>query len=124
MISLCLLAALMAVIVGWLLRQTLNVKPWIEQRPVENVDGEGALPLPSVKVGLGVFLAVATSLFALLISAYFMRMMGEDWTTLAVPRVLWLNTAVLILASVAMERTRVAARRGQLDRVKSGLMAG
>ena len=122
MISLWLLAALMAVIVGWLLRQTLNVKPWIEQRPVENVDGEGALPLPSVKVGLGVFLAVATSLFALLISAYFMRMMGEDWTTLAVPRVLWLNTAVLILSGVAMQWTRAAARSGQIDGVRSGLI--
>ena len=38
--------------------------------------------MPPVKVGLGVFLAVATSLFALLISAYHMRMMGQDWTTL------------------------------------------
>jgi len=56
-----------------------------------------------VKVGLGVFLAVATSLFALLISAYHMRMMGEDWVRLSVPNVLWLNTAVLILASVAMQ---------------------
>lgn len=114
----------MAIIVWWLVRQTVNVKPWLEQRPIEIVHGDGALSLPSVKVGLGVFLAVATSLFALLISAYHMRMVGEDWTRLAVPRVLWLNTAVLILASVAMQRTRVAARRGQLDRVKSGLIAG
>jgi cytochrome c oxidase subunit 3 len=113
----------MAIIVGWLLRQTLNVRPWIEQRPVKNVDGEGALPLPPVKVGLGVFLAVATSLFALLVSAFFMRKMGADWTTLAVPRVLWLNTGLLILSSVAMQWTRAAARRGQIDGVRSGLMA-
>ena len=66
----------MAIAVGWLLRQTLNTKPWIEQRTVSHVDGEGALPLPSVKVGLGVFLAVATSLFSLLVSAYFMRKMA------------------------------------------------
>jgi cytochrome c oxidase subunit 3 len=113
----------MAIIVWWLVRQTVNVKPWLEQRPIEIVHGDGALSLPPVKVGLGVFLAVATSLFALLISAYHMRMMGEDWTRLAVPRVLWLNTAVLILASIAMQRTRIAARWGQLDRVKSGLIA-
>jgi len=122
--ALLFLGGIMAIIVWWLVRQTVNVKPWMEQRPIEIVHGDGALSLPSVKVGLGVFLAVATSLFALLISAYHMRMTGEDWTRLAVPRVLWLNTAVLILASVAMERTRVAARRGQLDRVKSGLIAG
>jgi cytochrome c oxidase subunit 3 len=123
-ISLLVLVAIMAIAVGWLVRQTLNVKPWIEQRPVENVDGEGALPLPSVKVGLGVFLAVATSLFALLISAYFMRRMWADWTTLPVPRVLWLNTGLLLLSGVAMQRTRAAARRGQIDGVRSGLIAG
>src|SRR6266496_3947100 len=97
--ALVLLGGLMAVVVWWRVRQTVNV-------------------------GLGVFLAVATSLFALLISAYHMRMMGEDWSKLALPRVLWLNTAVLILASVAMQRTRIAARHGQLDRVQGGLIAG
>ena len=122
--ALLFLGGIMAIIVWWLVRQTVNVKPWMEQRPIEIVHGDGALSLPPVKVGLGVFLAVATSLFALLISAYHRRMMGEDWIRLAVPRVLWLNTAVLILASVAMQRTRVAARRGQLDGVKSGLIAG
>jgi cytochrome c oxidase subunit III len=121
--ALLFLGGLMAIIVWWLVRQTVNVKPWLEQRPIEMVDGDGALSLPPVKVGLGVFLAVATSLFALLISAYHMRMMGADWNRLTVPRVLWLNTTVLILASIAMQRTRIAARWGQLDRVKNGLIA-
>ena len=121
--ALIFLAGLMAVVVWWLVRQTVNVKPWVEQHPADNVLGDGALSLPPVKVGLGVFLAVATSLFALLISAYHMRMMGDDWVRLPVPKVLWLNTAVLILASVAMQRTRVAARRGQPDRVKNGMIA-
>jgi cytochrome c oxidase subunit 3 len=120
-ITLLVLAAIMAVVVGWLLRQTLNVSPWIEQQPIE--DGQnGAFSLPSVKIGLGVFLAVATSLFVLLISAYFMRMMATDWITLAVPRVLWLNTGALILASVAMQSTRTAAQRGQRDGVRIGLI--
>jgi cytochrome c oxidase subunit 3 len=122
--ALLFLGGIMAIIVWWLVRQTVNVKPWLEQRPIEIVHGDGALSLPPVKVGLGVFLAVATSLFALLISAYHMRMMGADWTRLPVPRVLWLNSAVLILASIAMLWTRVAARWGQLDRVKNGLIAG
>jgi cytochrome c oxidase subunit 3 len=122
--ALLALVGIMATVVWWLVRQTINVKPWMEQRPIEIVHGDGALSLPSIKVGLGVFLAVATSLFALLISAYHMRMAGEDWIRLPVPRVLWLNTAVLILAGVAMQTARVAARRGQLDRVKSGLLAG
>ena len=121
--SLLVLAAIMAVVVGWLLRQTLNVKPWVSQRPVVTVDGDGAFQLPTVKVGLWVFLAVATSLFALLISAYHMRMMEADWTRLSLPKVLWLNTAVLILSSLAMHWTLAAARRGQTDGVRTGLIA-
>jgi cytochrome c oxidase subunit 3 len=113
----------MAIVVWWLVRPTIHAKPWVEQRAGEVVHGDGGLSLPSVKVGLGVFLAVATSLFALLISAYHMRMMGEDWTKLPIPKVLWLNTAVLILASFAMQRTRAAARQGQDERVKNGLIA-
>ncbi len=120
---LLVLAILMAVVVWWLVRQTLNVKPWVEQRPVTNVDGDGALSLPSIKVGLGVFLAVATSLFTLLISAYFMRRLGEDWARLTIPKVLWLNTALLVLSSIAMERTRAAAHWGQIDGVRGGLVA-
>jgi len=123
MLPLVVLAVIMAVVVWWLFRQTLNVHPWVERRPSEMVDGDGALSLPPIKVGLGVFLGVATSLFALAISAYFMRRLGEDWSALTVPKVLWLNTVLLVLSSIGMERTRAAAQWGQLDGVRTGLMA-
>jgi cytochrome c oxidase subunit III len=122
MIPLVILGAMMAIVVVWLWRQTINVSPWIERRALEDVHSEAVLSLPALKVGLGVFLAVATSLFALLISAYYIRMMGTDWTTLTVPKVLWLNTGVLILSSVAMQRTQAAARQGQRDSVRNGLI--
>jgi cytochrome c oxidase subunit 3 len=122
--ALVFLSGIMAVIVWWLVKQTLNTKPWVERRVSETLHDQGTLSLPSVKVGLGVFLAVATSLFALLISAYFMRMMEEDWTTLTVPRVLWLNTILLVLSSIAMQWAKVAAARGQADGVRNGLNAG
>ena len=122
-ISLVVLAAIMAIVVGWLWRQTLNVKPWLARGPMENSQGESAFSIPPVKLGLGVFLTVATSLFALLISAYFMRSMTGDWAPLAVPRVLWLNTAVLILSSAAMHWTQAAARGGRVDGVKNGRTA-
>ena len=113
----------MAIVVGWLVRKTLNTSPWVEQR-VETVGREGALSLLPVQVGLWVFLAVATSLFALLVAAYHMRMVEADWSDVPLPSVLWLNTAVLVLASVAMQWTLVAARRGQPDLVRSGLVSG
>jgi len=122
--ALLFLSAIMAIVVGWLVRKTLNVTPWVEQRSVDIAGRDGALALLPVQVGLGVFLAVATSLFALLITAYHMRMMEADWTTLELPRVLWLNTVVLVFASVAMQWTLVAARRGQIDGVRKGLIAG
>jgi len=121
--ALLFLSAIMAVVVWWLVRHTLDVAPWTEQTPIEIARGNGELSLPPVQVGLGVFLAVATSLFALLVSAYFMRMTGADWTALAVPKLLWLNTGVLILSGVAMQWTRVAAQRGQIDGVRVGLSA-
>ena len=121
--ALILLSAIMAIVVGWLVRKTLNTSPWVEQR-VETVGREGALSLLPVQVGLWVFLAVATSLFALLVAAYHMRMVEADWSDVPLPSVLWLNTAVLVLASVAMQWTLVAARRGQPDLVRSGLVSG
>lgn len=122
-ITLILLGVIMAIVVWWLWRQTINVSPWIAEHPIETTHSEGSLSLSPMKVGLGVFLAVVTSLFALFISAYMMRKTGADWTTLAAPKVLWLNTGMLILGSVAMQWTRAAAQRGETDNVKTGLIA-
>jgi cytochrome c oxidase subunit 3 len=123
-IPLLFLLAIVALVVWWLLRPTLNARPWVAQS-VGSVEPDRAFLLPPAKVGLWVFLGVATSLFALLISAYSMRMtMGGDWDHLAVPRVLWLNTGALVASSAAMERARTAARRAQIEGVRSGLLAG
>ena len=122
--ALVLLSAIMAIVVGWLVRRTLNTAPWLEQRAAEPAARDAALSLLPVQVGLWVFMAVATSLFALLVTAYHMRMVEADWTDLPLPSVLWLNTAVLVLASVAMQWTLVAARRGQPDVVRMGLASG
>ena len=83
-----------------------------------------AEPAPAAaRIGLWVFLAVVTSLFALFISAYAMRMELADWKPLPEPWLLWLNTGVLILTSVAMQWTRAAAARGRADHVRIGLIA-
>ena len=80
--------------------------------------------LPAAKIGLGVFLAVVGSLFALFISAYSMRMNMVDWRTLPVPALLWFNTGVLVLSSVALQWAHMAARRDDIDGVIVGLCAG
>ncbi len=121
-LTLVFLALLMGAIVWWLFRQTVNVEPWNAQLAVRDVHAS-ALSRPAAKTALGVFLAVATSLFALFISAYAMRLDYLDWTPIPQPQLLMANTAILIVASLAMEWTAFAARRGDLDRVRKGLVA-
>ncbi|AOI61747.1 cytochrome c oxidase subunit 3 [Burkholderia diffusa] len=58
------------------------------------------------RIGLIVFMAVATALFSLLLLAYGMRMREPDWLPVPHPALLWWNTGALALASVAMQRAR------------------
>ena len=122
--SLVFLAIIMATVIGWLLRQSLNTQPWDANDPVENQPGRSVLNVDPAKIGLLSFIAVVTSLFALFLSAYLMRMKLGDWRPLTEPNVLWLNSAVLVLASFAFQLTRGAANRDQLLTVKAGLLAG
>ena len=122
--ALVFLAIIMATVIGWLLRQTLNTQPWEANDPLENQPGRGVINTDPAKIGLLSFIAVVTSLFALFLSAYMMRMRLGDWRPVDEPNLLWLNTAVLVLASVAFQLTRGAARRGQPLSVKVGLLVG
>lgn len=123
-ITLVFLGIIMATVIGWLLRQTLNVQPWNAHDPVENQPGRGVLDVDPAKVGLLAFIAVVTSLFALFLSAYMMRMQLGDWRPLDEPNLLWLNTGVLVLASFAFQFTRGAANKGQRLPTKVGLIVG
>ncbi|HLA32853.1 MAG TPA: cytochrome c oxidase subunit 3 [Pseudomonas sp.] len=74
----------------------------------------------TARVGLRVLLAVISSLFMLFLIAFILRSQVPDWrpltepmAPLAQPWALWLNTALLICASISLQWARVAARRGQ-----------
>src|SRR5260370_1536366 len=69
------------------------------------LDSPPVLPNAS-RIGLIVFMAVATTLFSLLLLAYAMRMREPDWQPIPHPALLWWNTAALGLASIAMQRAR------------------
>jgi cytochrome c oxidase subunit III len=123
--AIVLFLAVIAIIVGWWLsQQRLMAKPWLEEGPIDDFPGTGAVTLPAAKLGLGVFLAVAGSLFTLFVSAYSMRMNMADWRALPVPKLLWFNTGVLVLSSIALQWAHSAARRDDLDNVIVGLLAG
>jgi cytochrome c oxidase subunit III len=123
-------AALVAGIVVWvLLARRLTAKPWESPGPPPETAGEGDAPArPSAKVGLLVLLAVITSLFGLFISAYWMRMghaHGQgDWSPAPLPRVLWLNTVLLVLSSACMQLARSGIRRARAGNARLGLILG
>lgn len=108
----------------WLLARQLTAKPWeAGQSKLDNEYGGAALAIPPKRVGLWIFLAVVSSFFGLFISAYNMRMMLPDWLPLDEPGLLWGNTLILMLSSLAFQWTRWAAERGDPGRVKAGLLA-
>jgi cytochrome c oxidase subunit 3 len=122
--TLLFLAALAAVVAWWLAQQGLAAKPWLETGSAGDVPETGASSLPTAKIGLGVFLAVAGSLLVLLVSAHSMRMDMEDWRPLPQPGMLWVNTGVLVLSSIGLHRARAAVHRRDLEGTGSWLLVG
>ena len=49
-----------------------------------------------------------------------MRMQLPDWRAVPVPTILWLNTGMLALSSIALHGARNAARRGEVKRPEMG----
>ncbi|SHN78727.1 cytochrome c oxidase subunit 3 [Bradyrhizobium erythrophlei] len=118
------MAGIAAIAGWWLSQQRLTAKPWLEEGLIVDFREQNTSSLPPAKIGLGVFLAVVGSLFALFISAYSMRMNLVDWRTLPVPALLWFNTGVLVISSAALQWAYMAARRGDIDGIAVGLCAG
>ena len=107
-ITLIFLAVIMATVITWLLRQTINTQPWVSNSEADAASGVSLNTNPQA-IGLTTFLAVATSMFALFASAYTIRMTMPDWSPLNEPLVLWVNTGFLILASIAYQWTTSVA---------------
>jgi len=105
-----------------LIKELLD-RSWETPGLVEDVGSGGGVPAtPAAKIGLGFFLAVVTTLFSLFCVAYIMRMEYPDWQALPDPGLLWLNTIVLILSSIAMQRTKRAALLGEVKGVRFSLI--
>ncbi|UVE17874.1 cytochrome c oxidase subunit 3 [Pseudomonas sp. LS44] len=85
----------------------------------------------TAKVGLRLFLAVVTSLFFLFLIAFIARSQMTDWQPLSEPLAplanpwqLWLNSAMLLFSSIALQWSRVAARKGQQSGAVIGFVMG
>ena len=70
-------------------------------------DGPSRVPQHTYLTGLVLGLAAILMFFLALISAFIVRKsLGGDWMATAVPRILWLNTAILLASSLTLERAR------------------
>lgn len=108
----------------------LMVKPWlVNDYTSEGEVNEAEIAELAAPTGLRVYFAVATVMFSLIIVMYFMRMgwghpeFGFDWQAPPKPWLLWVNTAILVLASVMFELARGAAKRGDKNRLQINLLA-
>lgn len=123
-VTLLFFIVMIAIALWWLLHQQLTAKPWLEEGAAPHGGRMGTLPFPAAQVGLWVFLAVISSLFALLIGAYFMRSGFADWRPVQIPRLLWLNTGALILSSVFLQGAQSGVNRKHMGMVRGGLLIG
>ena len=120
-VGLIFLAVILASLIGWMLKQSINTQPWVAES-VDEASYQAPYNARPKVVALATLLAVITSFFALLVSAYSLRMELGDWVPLTEPQLLWTNTIVLILASIAFQWTRNAARNGIAERIKPGML--
>lgn len=104
----------------WLLRQGILSKPWLETGPVGAAAIAPHRP-PDARAGLRIFLFVVGSLFALLGSAFVMRLDLETWSSLALPKAVWINTLLLVAASALFHRSHRAATRGDVRQARQAL---
>lgn len=122
-IALIIFGFFMISLVGWLLKQSVNVQPWVAEGPAAGV------PAPvrerqTMRLALVVLIAVITSMFGLFLSAYLMRMEYADWRPLPEPALLWGNTGVLVACSIALQLAFFAARAGRDGMLKALLLVG
>jgi len=104
--------------------QEMMVKPWAaDQGKVDDLYAGAASAGLAKKLALRVFLAVVAVLFMLLVTAYGGRMVYEDWRPAPQVNLLWANTLMLILSSVALQWAQYSVRRGQMDSMRVGLLA-
>jgi len=99
-------------------------KPWEHAGEMDGLQGTLDNGYSASRTGLLLFLAVISSMFLLFIITYYTRSKFPDWDVLADPAILWVNTAVLVLASVALQMASNAAKQNKTGIMRNSLIAG
>ncbi len=82
------------------------------------------VPSRTYKIGMWMALTAIVMLFAAFTSALIVRKgLSEDWVSTPLPRVLWLNTLILLASSATLELSRRGLTRGAANQFASWLFA-
>ena len=103
--------------------QKVTERSWEHTGDVEEPGIGSAMARTPKRTALRMFLCVVTSVFFLLFVAYRIRMAYPDWQPMPLPKILWLNTAFLVLASIAMQWTRAQADGDRTGPLRLGMVA-
>lgn len=123
-IAVVVFAVFMASLVGWLVKQSVSSRPWEAAATSPELPIQEVRTRQAMRLALVVLIAVIASLFGLFLSAYLMRMEYGDWRPMPEPALLWLNTGVLVLCSIALQSAYFAAQRGLPQMLRATLAAG
>jgi len=87
-------------------------------------DGRGADRRASF-TGLFVLIAASAMVFAALTRAFVVRRgLSDDWASMHKPPILWVNTVLLLLSSLVLDRSRVALKAGDRSKFNVWWTAG
>src|SRR5262250_1491674 len=98
--------------------------------PVDHGGGDDSgnsghsFPVSKGQIGVWILLTAIIMLFAGLSSAYIVLRGVPNWQNIELPSLLWPNTLVLLLSSVAIDISRRAVRRNDLPSMKRWLALG
>src|SRR5215475_12024079 len=87
-------------------------------------DFGSSFPLTKGQIGTWILLTAVIMLFAGLSSAYIVLRGVPNWQNIELPSLLWPNTLVLLLSSVAIDISRRAVRRNDQQIMKRWLALG
>jgi cytochrome c oxidase subunit 3 len=87
-------------------------------------DPPSSFPISKGQIGVWILLTAILMLFAGLSSAYIVLRGVPAWQNIELPSLLWPNTAILLMSSVAIEISRRAIQRGDTPSMKRWLAVG
>jgi len=74
------------------------------------------------KFALWLFIITVVMIFAALTSAYIVRQAEGNWLAFELPIELWITSGIIVLSSVTMQWSYIAAKKDELSQVRIGLI--